>query len=657
LPKTIIIFITVLFCFSAVLVAETDLSRNSQPVSFDKIADLSGIQPNPDGVPLSSPLAPTDDPIGDVFVLGTTWYDIQHNSTCGHQIQIDNEGWIHAVWMNGLDNAAANRHIYYQLINPSDSLFFVGGVQVDQYPRAGYTDLVVTSDNRAFPIYHRNQDATYWFTNTAYDFFPHFGAFSSLEAPHVYSGDELSVGWPKASTDGNDRIHIISTENPLSGVAGDPQRQYYISGQYNPGTFSFEYNGSQELIAWTMTISGQVASSPVSDRVAIAYLQPWTTDPSDTTQHDNDVVLVISEDGETWDWADTINVTNWIEPDPSFLPDTARANKDTLRCYAEIDVIFDYNDVLHVFFTTEWYNHYAGTISLGNGFIWHWDEMNQVYSMVANGYFENGFVDPGAWNTYTTRPQAGIDETTGDIYCMYQRYMNPIEYSQTFPFPYMVGDTADVSSTGWPNGDIWITKSTDGGYTWAEGTNITQTRTPGAPANECLSELTPSMAPQVTGGNCHVFYVLDRDAGTPVQNEGVWTLNDMIYQRVPVGLIAEEPVLPPYPMHCDSTGMPDTLNVRNVSPGYQPAEFSLNPAYPNPFNPGTNLRFNLPKAAEISLIIYDISGREVAILAEGFRAAGAYEATFNAVELSSGIYFARLKTAGYAQTQKLVLIK
>ena len=88
-----------------------------------------------------------------------------------------------------------------------------------------------------------------------------------------------------------------------------------------------------------------------------------------------------------------------------------------------------------------------------------------------------------------------------------------------------------------------------------------------------------------------------------------------------------------------------------------PTEFALHAAYPNPFNPETQLTFSLPDAGEVSLVIYDVQGRAVAILIDGFQPAGIYQRTFDASELSSGVYFACLKAEGFSQTRKLLLIK
>lgn len=84
---------------------------------------------------------------------------------------------------------------------------------------------------------------------------------------------------------------------------------------------------------------------------------------------------------------------------------------------------------------------------------------------------------------------------------------------------------------------------------------------------------------------------------------------------------------------------------------------SLFAAYPNPFNTETVLCFQLPKAGTVSMIVYDIHGREVTRIIDGFQPAGIYQRTFDASGLSSGVYFACLKAEGFSQTRKLLLIK
>ena len=91
--------------------------------------------------------------------------------------------------------------------------------------------------------------------------------------------------------------------------------------------------------------------------------------------------------------------------------------------------------------------------------------------------------------------------------------------------------------------------------------------------------------------------------------------------------------------------------------GGSPREFRLFPAYPNPFNPITTISFDLSAAGEIALVIYDIGGREISRLVEGYRQPGFYQATFDGSGLSSGVYFARLTAGSFQETSKLLLIK
>ncbi|MFH1011052.1 MAG: T9SS type A sorting domain-containing protein [bacterium] len=88
-----------------------------------------------------------------------------------------------------------------------------------------------------------------------------------------------------------------------------------------------------------------------------------------------------------------------------------------------------------------------------------------------------------------------------------------------------------------------------------------------------------------------------------------------------------------------------------------PDQFALWVPFPNPFNATTTLRFELPRAAWINLRIYDVLGREAAILAAGMKPAGSYTAIWNAADSPSGVYFARMETNGFAQTRKLLLVK
>jgi subtilisin-like proprotein convertase family protein len=107
-----------------------------------------------------------------------------------------------------------------------------------------------------------------------------------------------------------------------------------------------------------------------------------------------------------------------------------------------------------------------------------------------------------------------------------------------------------------------------------------------------------------------------------------------------------------------------TLNLKYSSPiavknegELLPDNFVLYQNYPNPFNPVTVIRYSIPKTAYVSLIIYDLLGREVKSLVNGYRQAGTYEVRWDASSYANGIYIYRLSSGGFSETRKMVLLK
>ena len=88
-----------------------------------------------------------------------------------------------------------------------------------------------------------------------------------------------------------------------------------------------------------------------------------------------------------------------------------------------------------------------------------------------------------------------------------------------------------------------------------------------------------------------------------------------------------------------------------------PTEVSLNGAYPNPFNPSTNISFSLPTEMHVNLAVYDISGRLGVELMNEVRSASDHSIEWNAIDNSSGVYFVKLTAGNSVNTQKIMLIK
>ncbi|MBK7869125.1 MAG: T9SS type A sorting domain-containing protein [Ignavibacteriales bacterium] len=85
--------------------------------------------------------------------------------------------------------------------------------------------------------------------------------------------------------------------------------------------------------------------------------------------------------------------------------------------------------------------------------------------------------------------------------------------------------------------------------------------------------------------------------------------------------------------------------------------FSLGQNYPNPFNPSTTINFSLPSSTNISLLLYDASGKEVAVISDGFYGQGNHSVKTDMNHLSSGVYFYTLKTDKFTVTKKMILEK
>jgi hypothetical protein len=88
-----------------------------------------------------------------------------------------------------------------------------------------------------------------------------------------------------------------------------------------------------------------------------------------------------------------------------------------------------------------------------------------------------------------------------------------------------------------------------------------------------------------------------------------------------------------------------------------PLTFDLAQNYPNPFNPSTSIKYSVPESGNIRLSVFNIVGEEVAVLADGFTQAGFYEVTFDASNLSTGVYLYKLQSANSVQTKKMMLLK
>jgi hypothetical protein len=88
-----------------------------------------------------------------------------------------------------------------------------------------------------------------------------------------------------------------------------------------------------------------------------------------------------------------------------------------------------------------------------------------------------------------------------------------------------------------------------------------------------------------------------------------------------------------------------------------PTEYNLSQNYPNPFNVKTNIKFEIPINANVKLTIFNVLGKRIETLVNGYLSANWYEISWDASPYSSGVYFYRLETEGFTSTKKMILVK
>lgn len=88
-----------------------------------------------------------------------------------------------------------------------------------------------------------------------------------------------------------------------------------------------------------------------------------------------------------------------------------------------------------------------------------------------------------------------------------------------------------------------------------------------------------------------------------------------------------------------------------------PKDFSLMQNYPNPFNPKTNINFSIPHAADVRLAVFDLTGKEIAVLVNEKMNAGSYNADWDAANMPSGVYFYRITSGSFSSVKKMILVK
>lgn len=101
---------------------------------------------------------------------------------------------------------------------------------------------------------------------------------------------------------------------------------------------------------------------------------------------------------------------------------------------------------------------------------------------------------------------------------------------------------------------------------------------------------------------------------------------------------------------------PPPIGIQNQN-GETPNEYQLMQNYPNPFNPVTKIEYGIPASGMVNMSVYDVLGREVAVVVNEYQKAGFYETTFDASSLPSGVYIYRITSGNFTESKKMTLVK
>jgi hypothetical protein len=527
--------------------------------------------------------------------IGHTAYDYQSNGSMGTRIMVDGYDQAHIDWM-WCDYALATRYCAWQA-RFSDGSFY-GETQASN-SWSGYVQLDITRDaspdsQRTVIAYHFNPGAGYygWIDidqGNCYGAWPN-DPKTPAAADHI---------WPYIGCASNGNIVMATGDQNL-----DMHHMHLTTDEGSHWTSLADFDSCACL-------SQFLRASHNSNKVVFVHTQYKEDSTAATAQLDCDVFYMLSTDGGVT-WSAQTNLTNY---------------SDSVRAYCNVNAGFDANDHLHIF--------WAGRRVDAAGYyeaskIFHWDEVTgniHIVSSPSTYYSEPGgwwiatasSGSPGAWRMPADQPQMVVDAADNTLYCLWGGN----------------DDYNDSSSGGFFNGEIYGSKSVNGGVTWTPYTNLTNTRTPGGAPGACADEDYFTAHPWIVNDSIFVTYVDDLDAGGYAgggQGEGTLTDDPVRCWVFPKTLIGIE------------ENKSKTPNVTTLS------------LAPNPATRVTTLSYTVAASGNVAITLYDATGCQVEQLENGYRSAGVYSLNINTGTLANGTYFVVIDAPNQDASSTLVVV-
>ena len=452
--------------------------------------------------------------------VGFTYEDYWHNDGSRRSIARDDLGGLHFEW-GAADNALDVFSIYYNYYSGGNWVAAGTGIMVPNTEGSGggggkRPSLDLLPDGREVLGYriYSSPRATAMSVEKAT---AGLGEFNQYDLPDSLPGSSYYSTWPYlavSKVESGDTAFIFITGSQNSSTAGPASytRCYLRTDtlwcqppggslrQILPNTLlpqrprdlTYVFDPKRDNVG-----SQPIATSPVSQKVAVA----WNKQVGSNTK-DEVVYLESTNNGSDWNTAGNMGTLHQIT---NYGPDYA-----IQILQSDNDCIYDYNDDLHIAWVT-------GTSASGNdNTLWHWNKSTGIASKITHNAQTKG-TSP-AFNRSINKVTLGItDEDSSYLYVTY------IKYSDN-----------DLGADDYPNGELYLQASSNGGLSWGPPVNLSNTPTPGCTPPNCRNEAYPSMA-KYADDSIFVIYLFDLDAGAADYStaEGIATNNPVRYIGMP----------------------------------------------------------------------------------------------------------------------------
>ncbi|OGC91065.1 MAG: hypothetical protein A2W25_13995 [candidate division Zixibacteria bacterium RBG_16_53_22] len=445
--------------------------------------------------------------------LGSTYYDMQSNGSTGNRVALDGLGGLHFSWTGASSSLPTSRHLYYKFISENGDS--IPAVRLAGRDQSGFAGIAIfggvvnpSSENCAIVGYHNSAIVDDRF---AVELTRGSGAFAIDSIGFPSSPGQCL--WPCISVDINDNIHAVATRSDIPEGA----LRYHI---YSRKAYGSSLWSPALIIDSTYTVSPVITSSRVSSKTAIAWTSPTF---QDSNEYDNDLVYLESPDGVTWNVAGRVNITNY----------PASAQGDTvLRAYSDVDAVYDLDDHLHLIWNVSYVTRDTADkmVVLYRSALYHWTAQTGI-DLIYDHPQWLWTCDMGAWNLSISKMSIGVDPDSNFLYATFTRF-DVLDYAH---FDTANGDPNPCGGDNampCANGELFMTWSRDGGDTWVEPGNITDSPSPDCLSGDCDNDNWSSLA-EVVDDYLHIVYINDKDAGGAALGEGDPTDNPVMYLRIP----------------------------------------------------------------------------------------------------------------------------